>query len=223
MPSSPQAVRELPVLFNGEMVRAILRAIDPKTQSRRPEKRVPAGYEFTGTIVFDLGYPASRGRAWAEFRHPLDRSPIYFDCPLGAPGDLLYVRETWAPCDYHADDVIREEPTCVRYRADDAAYRHEGEAIRLDTTGWGPCGGWRPSIHMPKWAARIWLRVTDARVERIDSISMADVNAEGFEACEEFEGCFRQTWDAIYGPQGFGWDANPWVWAVTFERVEAPR
>jgi len=216
--------RELPILFNGEMVRALLDG--RKTQTRRPVKPQPDTF-YGRPLPVSASMRVRSDGFWVYCVTDADgggrESGPVGKCPLGAPGDLLYVRETWAPCDYHADGVVRDEPTCVRYRADDAAYRHEGDAVRLDTTGWGPCGGWRPSIHMPKWAARIWLRVTDARVERIDSISMADVNAEGFEACEEFEGCFRQTWDAIYGPQGFGWDANPWVWAVTFERVEAPR
>ena len=208
--------RELPVLFNGEMVRAILDG--RKVQTRRPVKPQPAEH---------LEAPHRLGDCrWVVTDNDPPHRLVDFDlrCPLGAVGDRLYVRETWA---LHRETFEGQgSGYTLQFRADSATREvlFDGRVIPAgdpkDTPRPWPATavnmGWRPSIHMPKWAARIWLEVTDVRVHRIDSISMADVNAEGFEACEQFEGCFRQTWDAIYKPQGFGWDANPWCWAVTF-------
>jgi hypothetical protein len=93
---------------------------------------------------------------------------------------------------------------------------------------------WRPSIHMPRWASRILLEVTDVRVQRLQDISETDAIAEGIVA-QEFaspdkfafvlsraQELFVDLWDSINGPRGFGWSANPWVWAITFRRIETP-
>jgi hypothetical protein len=177
------------------MVRAILDG--SKTQTRRPVKPPPDTCHGGDGLRLE---PWTE-KAWADpglgdgayLKVPYSESVQRHFAPW-AIGAMLYVRETWA--------TVAGQPV---YRAS------TGEnSVR-----------WRPSIHMPKWASRVHLRVTDVRVERVQSISMADVNAEGFESCEEFEGCFRQTWDAVYSKQGFGWDVNPWVWAVAFERMEA--
>ena len=233
-------MRELPILFNGEMVRAILDG--RKTQTRRPVKPQPFDKLSIDGEVLDLPCDEARridDACWQFSCSARDKQPHknadrwafgkYAKHRFGAPGDLLYVRETWA---LHRETFEGQgSGYTLQFRADSATRKvlFDGRVIPAgdpkDTPKPWPATavnmGWRPSIHMPKWAARIWLEVTDVRVERIDSISMADVHAEGFEACEQFEGCFRQTWDAIYKPQGFGWDSNPWAWAVTFEVVDA--
>ncbi|MCL2076305.1 MAG: hypothetical protein FWH15_07705 [Betaproteobacteria bacterium] len=143
------------------------------------------------------------------FRESYDlSSPV---CPYGRPGDYLWVRETWAkPPGY----------ICL--------YRADGEP----TT---PALKWRPSIHMPRGAARILLEITDVRVERLRDISEADARAEGIVdggclTCGESEPCgcanpqpipsegFIRLWEAIYG-QG-AWNADPWVWVISFRRIK---
>lgn len=135
--------------------------------------------------------------------------------PFGIPGHRLWVRECWAPNEGH-------EPF---YRATD------GEV------GWTPLAGWRPSIHMPRWASRLTLEVTGVRVERVQDITQAGAVADGFGVSEEFEEYVRNVspgvphrvqsarerfgdvWDGIYAAKGLGWDDNPWVWVVEFKRV----
>jgi hypothetical protein len=113
-------------------------------------------------------------------------------------GDVLWVRETWAVCNgvyaYRADDEMPE--------------------------GWH-LTAWRPSIHMPKEAARIFLRVSDVRAERLQDIDDAGVVAEGLELGDPFD----EIWDRTLKPSArdtYGWAANPWVWVITFERCARP-
>lgn len=141
-------------------------------------------------------------------------------CPYGQPGDQLWVRETWHP-------ETSDPDARAAYRAD----------CDYDTSD---CG-WRPSIHMPRWASRILLRVTDVRVERLQAISEADAIAEGISElplqkqepgawwcadplgnsslhCRTPRAAFCRLWESIYGAGS--WDANPWVWVIKFERVK---
>lgn len=201
---------ERPILFSGPMVRAIIEG--RKTQTRRLLSERHAYHFLDG--VGDLAL-----------------------CPYGEPGDRLWVRETWAPCDYVVDGVRREDPTCIAYAAGRAARRIEGDgSCDIDTRvfGWDNVT-WRPSIHMPRWASRITLRVTSVRVERLQAITGADVVAEGVSVdrcpCEPCgmtsEMCpgtetdhimaFAQLWDSINGKRA-SWASNPWVWVVGFER-----
>ena len=128
-------------------------------------------------------------------------------CPYGAPGDSLWVRETWAR---HASGVD--------YAADFAAVSRP------------QAGPWRPSIHMPRWASRITLRITEVRVERLQDISEDDAGAEGVKPCTStgWNGenlvvmtareAFADLWNDINGSGA--WDDNPWVWALSFERAK---
>ena len=111
------------------------------------------------------------------------------DCPFGVVGQGLWVRETWAKAGEVGDHT--------EYRADNP----------------DPLSGrWRPSIHMPRWASRLSLTITDVRVQRLQDISEADAEAEGFD-CRDLFAC---TWVNLYGPKS--WLANPWVWAITFTK-----
>ncbi len=201
-------MNEKPILFNAEMVNAILSG--RKTQTRRiiSEKTLH---------LFDVA-------ACAGECHPLelrdDRSQSYYleFCPLGKSGDQLWVRETWA-----------------RYNIDQASH---DMAYRATTPAdWPKDGLWRPSIHMPRWASRINLLITGVRVERLNDISEQDAISEGLE-CYVDDGVpyygpfnngdcrpdvvFRGLWDSIYGQkEGENWQANPWVWVIEFERMEA--
>jgi hypothetical protein len=194
-------MKERPILFSGPMVRAILDG--SKTQTRRT---------FKGTTEHKGPYnPAymeahQQANGWGSI------------CPHGTPGDRLWVRETWA----------------VQHGFDAWTPRHipRGARIYYSATAdlKGPCGvgglRCRPSIFMPRWASRILLEITDVRVQRLQEISEGDARAEGaigalndsigdnWCACE----AFAALWQSINGPGS--WHANPWVWAITFQRLE---
>ena len=185
----------LPILFNTEMVRAILEG--RKTVTRRVvTPQPPAG-------VTQLYHGAAPGRwrspgkdVWVEIRAPYQ------------PGDILWVRETWSTSD-----------GSYLYRA------WPGEGMEPERQDWAmkEMGlKWRPSIHMPREAARIFLRVTDVRVERLQEISYADVIAEGVSYGHAEYTKFRAVWNSTIKPKDlpvYGWDANPWVWVINFERI----
>jgi len=200
---------EKPILFNGEMVQAILDG--RKTQDRRVIKPQPdyshlkAGVELEAHKCPQLG-PVHIGRQeWGLYGkpyHPSDVPCYAYDCPYGQPGDRLWVRETWG-----------------RYE------KADGEILYLYITDCGPnahvAGGWRPSIHMPKAAARLWLRVIDIRVEQVQDICLDDIEAEGIPQDIFKQGiAFRKHWDSINAKRGYGWNKNPFVWVVVFEREE---
>lgn len=205
-------MKERPILFNGEMIRAILDG--RKTQTRRVVKHIPA----LGRAD-DWCLKAGEG----EFARMVGNYRRF--CPYGAPGDALWVRETWAEAPNSEDggDGMTGYPI---HRAD-----YDPEDVQ-------PLR-WRPSIHMPRWACRLTLRVTGVRVERVQDISEEGATAEGIDmprcdctewACENCMGTgwgarpteiFAGLWDSINAKRGYGWDANPWVWVVEFERIES--
>ncbi len=121
-------------------------------------------------------------------------------CQYGEPGDLLWVRETWRP-----GSPLEKSP--VYYKA-------------------GPSGAtdmkWKPSIHMPKKYARIWLKVTNVRVERINDIGQGNACKEGCPKGLEPIEWFSVLWDDLNKFRGFGWGINPWVWVVEFELTDRP-
>jgi hypothetical protein len=190
-------MKERPILFNGEMVRAILEG--RKTQTRRIVKDC----YLTGGPPED--YLLSR-------------------CPYGQPGDRLWVRETFA---WPNDQV-----TIYRANWREDAMRRGLDHIPKDDSGIR----WNPSIHMPRWASRISLEITNVRVEQLNEISEEDAIAEGIDReSGEYEGYFRDyrepdaitknarlsyigLWESINGAGS--WDANPWVWVIEFQRVE---
>lgn len=138
------------------------------------------------------------------------------DCPYGKPGDRLWVRETWRIGTHN--DCACYEPCgrCVvgkpMYAADFA-----GEASE-----WGP---WRPSIHMPRWASRITLEITDVRIERLQDITNDDACQEGIDIQEALSipasngaiAVFSELWESLHGPGS--WDRNDWVRVISFKRV----
>ncbi len=193
-------MNEKPILFNDEMVNAILSG--RKTQTRRIIK-----------LDHERGMvnPVVRGRNGEISSITCRLAPML--CPLGQPGDQLWVREAFAA-------GLCTEST-LAYRA-----THKTEDLE---EGWGETIKWTPSIHMPRWASRINLLITGVRVERLNDISEQDARAEGVKAwrgpAEELVGgklAFFELWDSIYGQkEGENWQANPWVWVIEFERMEA--
>jgi hypothetical protein len=134
-------------------------------------------------------------------------------CPYGQPGDLLWVREAW---NYFGGNeyLYQQDKESVSYRADPPVTQIHGDK-------------WRPSIHMPRWASRLTLRITDVRVQRVQEISEGDAVAEGVKACiagqdehgpvKTYRTGFVRVWQEINAKRGYSWESNPWVWSITFE------
>ena len=188
-------MKERPILFSAPMVRAILEG--RKTQTRRIVKL------RDGSLAEDEDIPAHGecgGLAIPAPDYVMDFSKTFpqwqkMPCPYGKTGDRLWVRETWCP-DF--------EPYTFKYRADG------GESV----------GRWHPSIHMPRWASRITLEVVSVRVERLQDISEADAEAEGFPGDV---GCplaptewYSGLWNTLHAGSEYLWADNPWVVAVSF-------
>ena len=189
------------MLFNNTgMVRAILEG--RKTVTRRAVKPQPKA----------ALYPMPDSMCWPGCFANCEEERVYR--PPLQTGDILWVRETWA----------KSMAGTFMYRADD-------KAIMVER--------WHPSIHMPREAARIFLRVTDVRSERLNDITDAQAKAEGVsmplpaqkdpeyaEYIGGYYGAFADLWDSTIKPKDiptYGWDANPWVWVIEFERCEKPR
>ncbi len=209
-------MKEYPILFSGPMVRAILER--RKTQTRRIVKWKPREPGITlslsglGIGHYSTGVPDSgwvlRSRSGSGCWN--DRSfPAH--CPYGKPGDRLWVRETfwYQPASFG-------EVCGIKYQDGDESivYRADHEDAEVDDFRW------KPSIHMPRWASRITLEIVDVRVQRVQEISEADAIAEGF-GPRSARALFRGLWDSINTNRGSSWDANPWVWAVSFKWMEA--
>ncbi|WP_460143117.1 hypothetical protein [Pseudomonas sp. S3_B08] len=207
-------IKERPILFSAPMVRAVLDG--RKTVTRRPVKVQPRSRA-------DIG---SYGKGQPFIRNP-DVTKCNPECPFGNPGDRLWVRETWY-CDHNEvmrgpylkpDDLdvieARDDGTLV-YAADGLTPYEADQPV------------WKPSIHMPRWASRILLEITDVRVERLQDISRADIRAEGLQCPPElasddvspnYRDWYPEAWKELWNSTGGDWDANPWVWVVEFKRV----
>jgi len=197
-----------PILFNTDMVRAILDS--HKTVTRRVVKPQPEGAHSILDCdeekrTFDLlcgnGGVGGVFVDWAE----TVKAPFW-------PHDILYVRETWAPF----YETMYSDPV-IGYRY----YSETDEEIKEripEYLNWFWPGRWSPSIHMPRKAARIFLRVTDVRVERLQDMPPYDIAFEGFRKQKDF----IELWNNTLKPADralYGWDANPWVWVIEFERI----
>ncbi len=199
-------IKEHPILMQGWGVLATLD--DRKTQTRRVMKHQPVGSFIE--LTNDLGYPASRGNIWAGFGDPED--PIYYKCPYGQPGDLLYCKETWCRFPCNAPDGMGEN---VYYKAHYGNENSLSQEIMARNKV-----KWRPSIYMPKWAARLWLRITDIRVERVQDISTGDAEAEGCwrtpKTASHYSVVppeFEDVWDSIHVKPKLS-KRNPWTRAL---------
>jgi len=214
--------KERPILFSGPMVQAILAG--RKTQTRRIVK--PAPYQVPG-------YPRwfyRKGQTVYGIPESGDdfsfAAAIKCVSPYGAPGDRLWVRETWFCNSLDYPDATDHAKENLVYRADDPDPDFDGESIK-------DAGGWRPSIFMPRWASRITLEICSVRVERLNSISGEDAIAEGVSRLSCYgpgcpDGCnargcigareaYQHLWETIHGPGS--WELNQWAWVLEFRRV----
>lgn len=206
-----------PILFNTEMVQAIMDG--RKTATRRVVKPQPKSklvYVCMGYKYGTWGYPGEKTwEYWKDesFRLPDGLSSLELNQHWTPPchtGDILYVRETWAVWS-KMEGIVPE----IHYKAD-------GECLK-DVK-------WRPSIHMPRKAARLFLRVKGVRVERLQDMKMGDIQAEGVVPDTVKGGQWEQwqndymkpIWDGTLKPTDhavYGFDANPWVWVIEFEKI----
>ncbi len=204
MIATTHAVREKGVIFSAPMVKALFAGT--KTQTRRVLK-LPNGGTFSHV---DPGGTIWGPGPYVKYRRVVDGDELVnrCHCPYGYPGDRLWVRETWAP---HDPAML---PNKTYYAADHPEWR-TGEDIDR----------WRPSIHMPRSRSRITLEIADVRVQRLQDISEEDARAEGVTTPLRWHPAhvlaFSALWDEIHGDGA--WDANPYVWALTFKRAEVPR
>lgn len=226
-------MKERPILFAGEMVRAILDG--KKSQTRRVIKPQPAG-SFDGPQLYA---PTKIDRHGEEYPGP-EVFGIYCKdgewgtrCHYGQPGDHLWVRER-AYCD-DQNAIDRRWKPRNRFETNDwldaMYYRADGDCCtQIAECACAEVGKpkWRPSIHMPRWASRITLAVKAVRVERVQEISPEDCIEEGIEREEHLANCssrlrprFQKLWDSINAKRGYSWESNPWVWVVEFKRVAA--
>jgi len=252
-------MKERPILFSGPMVRALLEG--RKTQTRRVVKEQPNGSAIAAHHADGLWYFTSGFRRIDSLTSTNGVDPAGRRCPYGQPGDRLWVRETWGFRGRQLSGMDKANAlTFIQYQADGARSeivrdwddesglpkqrdRNDGETSekydRYLTAFWR---SWRPSIHMPRWASRLTLEVTEVRVQRLQEMSEEDARSEGVERLVEENGwrnygaedlpgesvrywatareSFQSLWGSINGKRpGCTWGAGPWVWCVSFRRV----
>ncbi|EMZ5862125.1 hypothetical protein ACMVCI_004130 [Yersinia enterocolitica] len=229
-------MNEKPILFNAEMVQAILSG--RKTQTRRIMKVQPSEHFHPQTIHGAMDFTAhwyTPGVIDKDGYLQPARKDVFgvadedegYTCPLGAVGDQLWVRENFyqhgvwnqpyfGECS-DPEDAYFSGDKRVLYAADGGSVKHGG--TRDDF--WRS----RPSIHMPRWASRINLLITGVRVERLQAITLGDICKEIGCGLYDFRPAtygfqvWEKLWKSIYGEEN--WEANPWVWVINFERMEA--
>lgn len=218
-----------PILFNTEMVRAIL---DGRKSCTRRICKDANEYTVPDMDFYNADMRTYAVHNFADKKHTEKLSIAERTCPI-CPGDILYVRETvWQKIGYYLDIDGETKPS----------WYNEFKYVASDEkpeTGWNYSWAKRPSIHMPKEAARIWLKVTDVRVERLQEITEDGAKAEGaidnrgfihspeneYDRIHTAREHFIEIWSSTIKKsdlERYGWDANPWVWVISFERCEKP-
>jgi len=218
-------MKEHPIIFSTEMVKAILEG--RKTQTRRTIKpQPPSDADVFAWFAPEIKEGKAPEGCWYENENGLT---FHCKCPYGQVGDHLWVRETWTVGAYSPNKVAD-----VIYKAGDLKYHItvswstiiDWLGVDRDWGGWIP-DNWRPSIFMPRWACRITLEITGLRVERLQEITEEDAEAEG-ESWRDGGGSwdnpeiigavenYAHLWDSLNAKRGYGWKTNPWVWVIEF-------
>ena len=215
-------IKEKPILFNGEMVRAILDG--RKTQTRRVVKPQPVCQEDSepNDLVFIGGELNKVSESTGRNKRDLgELTPKKYTCPYGQKGDQLWVREKFQPLwDDLSLEAERDYKTGEGYHINYPAT--DGYVEWIDMYSDDISSNCKPSIHMPRWASRIQLEISDIRVERVQEISEDDCQAEGLKLLQGgIKAHFAILWDSINGKKsGCVWWDNPWVWIVEFKVVK---
>lgn len=235
-------MKERPILFSAEMVRAILGG--RKTQTRRVvSPPPPKDWSPMPKLESNTGRQcdAEHCGAWS---HEGDADTDIRHCPYGTPGDRLWVRETFVvESNFNLDSEANYPPPFndgrpIKRESDpewgnywkQCHYRATDELPDLIDPNTDKQCGWKPSLYMPRWASRLTLEIVKVRVERVQDISGRDVWAEGVDngASNPAMGVrwenmqrmtFEKLWDSINAKRGFGWNTNPWVWVIEFRRI----
>lgn len=230
-------MRVLPILFNTEMVRAIL---DERKCCTRRICKDANECTVPDMDFFDADKRTYAVHNFADQEHTEQLSIAERTCPI-CPGDILYVRETWQCWRAHRYEATAD----IRFRAggDDVRLQFaNGSTDSIDRYDFDTFvhkwfshnREWKPSLFMPKEAARIWLKVTNVRVERLQEITIDEIRREGleprFKVKDKFSGDiargrFLELWNSTIKKSDldrYGWDVNPFVWVVSFERCEKP-
>jgi len=245
-------MRERPILMSGPLVRAVLDG--RKTQTRRLIQSPAKNMQHAGMQVIkrrepgdpwygDAVWSMRNGMGvWGDYTH----DEFLAKCPHGQVGDRLWVRETWQAwsrtgVEYDEWEICEGAPSAMHERYGPPHIDYQANFVRRcgawerdDRPGYATHPDrWRPSLHMPRWASRLSLVITDVRVERLQDISEEDAREEGCfppPAGTDDDGChydagtfrcgFRAAWQGIYGVDA--WDRNPWVWAISFKREVTP-
>lgn len=207
--------KERPILFSGEMIRAILSG--SKTQTRRVVKP-----RSSATIV------GRNDAGQLDNTVPREQPDWVYTtakCPYGVPGDKLYVRETWGIFTRFNSEKLM----CVWYKASGLNSPVTNVPLERRFPEIDDGLKWHPSIFMPKKYARLWLEITEVRVQRLYEITEADAKAEGWpEPSAGLVGVrkavpvlwFCDLWDSINAKRGYSWESNPFVWCLTFRKVD---
>jgi hypothetical protein len=195
-------MKETPILYKREMVKAILDGRKTKTRRLNGLEKINENPDDWMVVK----YLERSNELW--FKHKESGEVIYVKCPFGKAGDLLWVRETWG-------EIIGG----IVYKASDLP-DNVVDNLR-----------WKPSLFMPKSVCRLWLRIKDIRVERLQDITEEDAKAEGVtlrdnivkennpEFTHKYRWAFCLLWESI-NKKTHPWESNPWVWVIEFERVE---
>lgn len=224
-----------PILFNTEMVQANLDG--RKNNTRRIMKPQPVDTEYCNHEMVTFNdmlpgyYDGDYTCACRKCGYGVGPSGESVFKPPYVPGDILYARETWRVRNVFGDIARGNRTAEIEFKAG-------GDTICVPAFGYTPSyGAWKPSIHMPKEAARLFLLVKNVRVERLQDIDEEGAKAEGANFCngkhvgieEKMRRSaverFSDIWNSTIKPADidlYGWDANPWVWVIEYERCEKP-
>ncbi|MEF3110375.1 hypothetical protein QFI91_14930 [Raoultella sp. WB_B2P2-3] len=222
-------ITERGMIFNGEMVRALLGGL--KTQTRRIMKVQPESSEFGLRYISESSLTKELGMYfWSQSDAcGVKARSEPFSCPYGKPGDRIWVREAFRVHSRATDVATLVYKASARNSWTKQTHRVPVSVCNKPATP----EKWTPSLHMPRWASRILLEITDVRVERLNTISESDAIAEGPERYNDDgiiyfgpygrgdcrpEVAYRDLWLSIYGAES--WQANPWVWVIEFKRIE---